>query len=250
MLRRILLIAKRDFTAAVMTKAFVIGLVVLPLLMGSGFLGFALMRVTQRDTVKRIAIVDHTGMAAAAIIRAAEMLSADDKSGSGRSQQLVPARYVFEEVRADDPLALSDRVRRHELAGFLEIGKDALDAPAESGKSRGQVALYTDTGNLNATQGWLMGAIDTGLKRARLARYGVDQSHFDEVFRGVPIESRSLVSRNEKTGEVRAGRKSSGADTAVPIVLMILRKAGALHWPVNPRPGAFLVSRKIPGPHQ
>ncbi len=61
MLRRILLIAKRDFTAAVMTKAFVIGLVVLPLLMGSGFLGFALLRVTQGETAKRIAIIDHTG---------------------------------------------------------------------------------------------------------------------------------------------------------------------------------------------
>jgi hypothetical protein len=27
-------------------------------------------------------------------------------------------------------------------------------------------------------------------------------------------------------------------------------KTGALHNPINPRIGAFLVSRKIPGPHQ
>ncbi len=217
MLRKILLIAKRDFIAAVMTKAFVIGLVVLPLLMGSGFLGFALLRVTQGDTAKRIAIVDHTGIAAAEIIRAAEVKTADDKADKAGLQQLAPAHYVFEEVRADDPLALSDRVRRHELAGFLEIGKGALDTSA-----RGQVVFYTDTGNMNAGQGWAVDAIFNGLRRARMARYGLDQSHFDDVFRAVPMESRSLVSRNEKTGEVRAGRKSSGAEAAVPIILMVL----------------------------
>jgi ABC-2 type transport system permease protein len=222
MLRRILLIAKRDFTAAVMTKAFLIGLVVLPLLMGSGFLGFALLRVTQSETAKRIAIIDQTGLAAAEIIRAAETKTAEDKADKTGPQQLVPAHYVFEEVRADDPLALSDRVRRHELAGFLEIGKGALDASAVNGKSSGQVVFYTDTGNMNASQGWVVDVIFNGLRRARLARYGVDQSHFDDVFRAVPFESRSLVSRDEKTGKIRAGRKSSAAESAVPIILMVL----------------------------
>ncbi len=222
MLRRILLIAKRDFTAAVMTKAFVIGLVVLPLMMGSGFLGFALLRVTQGETAKRIAIIDHTGIVAAAIIRAAEVKTADENADKTGPQRLVPARYVFEQVRADDAdeaqrLALSDRVRHRELAGFVDIGKGALDASAS-----GQVAFYTDTGNMNAAQGWLIDVIGIGLRRARLARYGVDQSHFDDVFRAVPMESRSLVSRDEKTGAVRAGRKSSGAESAVPIILMVL----------------------------
>jgi ABC-2 type transport system permease protein len=218
MLRRILLIAKRDFTTAVMTKAFVIGLVVLPLLMGSGFLGIALLRVTQSENAKRIAIIDHTGMAAAAIIRAAEVKTADDKADKTGSQQLVPARYVFEEVNPNEQrLALSDQVRQHKLAGFIEIGKDALDASA-----KGQVAFYTDTGNMNASQGWIIDVIGNGLRRARLARYGVDQSHFDDVFRAIPTETRSLVSRDEKTGDVRAGRKSGGAESAVPIILMVL----------------------------
>jgi ABC-2 type transport system permease protein len=228
MLRRILLIARRDYTAAVMTKAFVIGLVVLPLLMGSGFLGFALLRVTQGDTAKRIAIVDHTGIAAAAIIRAAEIRTAEDKTDKTRPAQIVPNRFVFEEVRAADKdaagqrLALSDQVRHREISGFLEIGKDALDASADRDKSSGQVALYTGTGNMNVAQAWLTGVIDQGLTRARLARAGVDQSRFEDALRGVPMESRSLVSRDEKTGEIRAGQKSSGAETAIPIVLMIL----------------------------
>ena len=106
-LRRILLIAKRDFTSAVMTKAFVIGLVVLPLLLGSGFLGFALLRVTQGETAKRIAIVDHTGMAAAA-----DHPGRGSKNGRGKSRP-EPVRSNWfrramcsRKLGADDPLAV------------------------------------------------------------------------------------------------------------------------------------------------
>jgi ABC-2 type transport system permease protein len=42
------------------------------------------------------------------------------------------------------------------------------------------------------------------------------------VLRSIPIESRSLVSRDQKTGAVRAGHKSSPVESAVPIVLMVL----------------------------
>ena len=38
-MRRILVVAKRDYLATIRTKAFIIGLVVAPLLFGGGFLG-------------------------------------------------------------------------------------------------------------------------------------------------------------------------------------------------------------------
>ena len=42
-LRKILLMAKRDYIESVRTKAFMIGLVVAPLLFGGGFLGVAIL---------------------------------------------------------------------------------------------------------------------------------------------------------------------------------------------------------------
>jgi ABC-2 type transport system permease protein len=220
MLRRILLIARRDYIAVVTAKAFLIGLVVLPLLMGSGFLGFAVLRVTQGETAKRIAIVDHTGVAAAAIIGAAEMKTAEDKADKS-APRLVASNYVFEEVKTGDRLALSDQVRHRELFAFIEIGKDALDPSANKDQPDGQVAVYSDA-NLNAAQAWVTDAIDTGLRRARLARDGMNQSQLNDAFRQVPVASMSLVSRDPKTGEIREGRKSGAAAAAVPIILMIL----------------------------
>jgi hypothetical protein len=47
-LHRILLIAKRDYLATIRTKAFIIGLVVAPILFGGGFLGVALIAKANR----------------------------------------------------------------------------------------------------------------------------------------------------------------------------------------------------------
>ena len=51
-MRRALLIAKRDYLAAVRTRAFLVGLVVAPMLFGGGFLGVALMRAKPDITLQ------------------------------------------------------------------------------------------------------------------------------------------------------------------------------------------------------
>jgi ABC-type Na+ efflux pump permease subunit len=59
MLRRILLIARRDYVAVVRTKAFIIGLVAFPILFGGGTVAAALMQ--NRGGTKRVVILDHPG---------------------------------------------------------------------------------------------------------------------------------------------------------------------------------------------
>jgi ABC-type Na+ efflux pump permease subunit len=68
---RILLIAKRDYVQTVLSKAYLIGLVLLPLMFGGGFLVLAITNRTTA-TVERIAVVDHTGVSAGAVIQACE----------------------------------------------------------------------------------------------------------------------------------------------------------------------------------
>ena len=47
-MRKILLMAKRDYIESVKTKAFILGLVVAPLLFGGGFLGFNAFRTSHK----------------------------------------------------------------------------------------------------------------------------------------------------------------------------------------------------------
>src|ERR1022692_1230097 len=70
-MRKILLMAKRDYIASVRTKTFIIGLVVAPLLFGGGGLGMAILnkRTDLRD--RRTALLPHTGLVAPLLWRAA-----------------------------------------------------------------------------------------------------------------------------------------------------------------------------------
>ncbi len=72
MIRRILLIAQRDYLNTILTKAYLFGLILLPLLLGGSFLGVALLaRGNAKD--QHVALIDRTGkVAGAAVIQAAE----------------------------------------------------------------------------------------------------------------------------------------------------------------------------------
>src|SRR5260370_37212269 len=96
-MRKVLLMAKRDYIESVKTKAFILGLVVAPLLFGGGFLGIALLKKRPDLKDKRIAIVDHTGLAPANIIRAAAEKHGKQINDKITGKQIAP-RYVFEDI--------------------------------------------------------------------------------------------------------------------------------------------------------
>ena len=68
-LRKILLMAKRDYIESVRTMAFIIGLVVAPLLFGGGFLGVAILKKKPDLRDKRIAVLDRTGLVGPVLAR-------------------------------------------------------------------------------------------------------------------------------------------------------------------------------------
>jgi ABC-2 type transport system permease protein len=227
-LRRILLLAKRDYLATIRTKAFLVGLVVAPILFGGGFLGIALLKSKPDINDRRVAIVDRTGVAASAVIQAAQKKNAEDLFDRVTHRQIAP-RYLFESLPPDpDPnaqrLALSDRVRGGQLFAFLEIGPEDLHPrhPRNDAAAAG-VACYTNAGAFDNTRRWLAGSINDGLRRVRLAQLGVGASHFDDVLAEISVERLSLVSRDVKTGQIREGHKKSELDDfAIPFGLMLL----------------------------
>ena len=234
-MHRILLIAKRDYLATIRTKAFIIGLVVVPLLFGGGFLSIALMQSKPDIKERRIAIVDGTGVVAAAVIQAAQEKSAKDLFDKTTHRQVQP-RYVFETLPpAADPklqrLALSERVRHEQLFAFIEIGSTVLDATPQAtlqatndkDSKPGPVSTYSNAGGFDEASRWLADSINEGVRRVRLARLGVDQSRLSDVLAGVKVDRFGLVSRDPKTGEIReAGKKNEGAEFAVPFGIMLL----------------------------
>lgn len=230
-MRRVLLIAKRDYIASVKTKAFLIGLIVAPLMFSGGFIGLGLMRSRPDVADRKIAIVDRTGKVAERIVAAAGEKNAKDLFDKVTGKQTAP-RYVFgivtsESAReAEQRLVLSDQVRRRDLYGFLEIGAAALhpakgDDAAKDPANR--VDYYSNAGGIDQARSWLSGPIADGLRRARMTEAGVPPERFDDLLANTTVQTMSLISRDEKTGAIGEAKKRSELEAfVVPFATMML----------------------------
>ena len=214
-MRRILLIARRDYLASVRSKAFLVGLLVAPLLFGGSFLATVLLKGQPGKQVRHIAVVDKTGTAAAAIVKQIEQQNLRDGFDKRTGVQVMP-KYEFETVAPDvkNPdaqlLALSNRVQSKELFAFIEIGANSA-------------GWYSNEGGFGETERWFAGPVNDGFRRIRLTELGVDGKQLDQALRPVPMESMNLVARDEKTGQIVPARKRGIAEGfAAPFVLAFL----------------------------
>jgi ABC-type Na+ efflux pump permease subunit len=231
-MRRIWLVTKRDYVAAIRSKPFLFGLIIAPILFGSGFIGLAIMKAKPDTRERRIAIVDRTGAVAAAIIDAAGEKNRKELFDKKSGHQVKP-RYVFETVAPDDGdpmgqrLELSGRLRRQELFAFLDIGRDVLrpanQDDAEKAPEASRINYYSNASGIDETRGWISGPVNDGVRRVRLARLGVEPNHFADVFAPATVQTMSLIVRDEKTGQVQDSRKKSDVEGfAIPFVLMMM----------------------------
>jgi len=224
-LRRILLVAKRDYLQMVGSKAYIVGLILLPLLFGGGFLVLPLAnRGNQAST--RIAVIDRTGVSATAVIQAAEETNRKAMASGPFGNPGVP-RFVFEEVKpqagqAAQLLTLSDQIRKGQLFAVLDIAPDALRPAGDPKQDR--IRYYTNSGGIvDQVALWLPAAVNDGLRRVRLTQLGVDPARVPDVLGYVAVVSMNLVSKNPATGNnVQSERKNPIQAGAVPFFLVFL----------------------------
>jgi ABC-2 type transport system permease protein len=227
-LNRILLVAKRDYLQMVRSKAYVLGLILLPLLFGGGFLAVVLSSKSNVAHQQRVAVIDRTGVSAAAIIQAGQ--EANRKAAATAPLAAPVPRLVFEEVKpdADQPaqlLTLCDRIRAGDLFLVIDIAPDALQPPKDS--KRELVRYYTSSGGLvDPLSLWLPGVVNDGLHRVRLAQLGVDPSRIPNVLGNVALVSMKLVDKDPATGRIMQGEKKnqlqSGAVAFFLVFLLIM----------------------------
>ena len=226
-MRRVLLIAKRDYLQTVLSKAYLIGLVLVPILIGASFLATSLaMRGNARD--QHIAIIDHTGASASAVIQAAEDASHRPLVSAPNGLRVMP-HFIFEEVQpeADQTaqlLSLSGRVRTGELSLVIDISADALlplsDPPSDPPKEL--VHFYSNSSGVEQTGISLPAAVNDGLRRVRLSKLGVDPARVPGVLQDVPVTAVSLVTQDPVTGKITGGDKKTVQAVLVPVFLAVL----------------------------
>jgi len=223
-MRRVLLVARRDYLAVVRTKAFIIGLVAFPILFGGGSLGVALMQNRTAPKSRTVAILDHTRVAAPEVIAAAQQRLPDNQDAPPGLQ--ATPHLEFEAITPDDAnpdqqrLDLSDRVRRGDLVAFVEIGSETLHPNANAKVSAG---YYSNTPGADGNSRVVGDAVSNGVRRARLKELGVGEDRFSDVLRPVPLQNMSLIARDPQTGAIHTPSKRGAAESfVIPFVLVLL----------------------------
>jgi ABC-2 type transport system permease protein len=234
-----LVIAAREYRAAVQTKAFIIGLLIMPLMMGGSAVAQKLLRNVRDTTEKRVAVVDRTGGQIYAVLQAA---LSGDVPGFPRPNVIlenVPPSADNPEAIAQQRYDLSERVRRGELFAFLEIGKDVFDVPplAPAAFATGPDADPTDylpeerftlryqsnRPTYDEFRRWADVVVTEAVRKRRADQLGLSAEDRRELAKRVPLISKGLSRINPQTGAIEDATESGRvAPFLVPAALMML----------------------------
>jgi ABC-2 type transport system permease protein len=238
MLRRILVIALREYNAAVRTKAFLVSLVLFPVLMLGSFGVQSLLHGMGDTKPKHFAVIDRTageGVLAALLAAAAERNTPTAQPKSEYILERVPPPSADELPALR--LAQSERVRKGELAGIIEIGPDVDDvAPpaAELGpfeepdsvpvfEQRMSVRFQAHSHTAREFTEWLRRSVSAAVEERRCRQRGLDLGTVRDVRRPVPLVELGLSARDPRTGQIHDGEQVNHiASFLVPAALVML----------------------------
>ena len=184
-MNKILVIANREFRAIVGTKAFLIVITLMPVLMFGGIAVQKMLEGRVGPAEKKIAVLDGTGVLFESLAAAAQSHNEheifDLPSGKQIKPRLVleagPAGKVTEETR----FQLSEQIRRRQIDAFLEIpaGIDRMPTGGELAKAN----LYAENAAMMEEQGWLRNALGNAVRSRRLQAAHIDPTLVDRASR-------------------------------------------------------------------
>ena len=218
-MKRVLTIAQSEFLTLVKTKAFIIGIFLMPVLM-VGFFTFMSYAERHADTETRaFAVLDASGMFYDAIATAAGTYN--DKSGSGTNQagpHFVPKRVDLAGRTVDDiKVELSDQVRKKELFAFVDIPANVLDADQKAA-----VHYYAENTSYERLPDWLRTTLNDEIAKRRFDGAGVDRALVSKLTSRTPLTTFGLVERASDGKVSEAKEVDEVARFVFPFFFLIL----------------------------
>ena len=222
-MRKIWTVAWTEYLNAVRSKAFIIGLLALPVMMFGGLIVGHIAKDKVDIRPRRLAVLDQSGIFLPLLeTKAAERNANELFASTNRTKQIRPA-FEIEAVSTNTAfdealeLTLSDRVRRKELFAFLVIRPDATAIGATNA-----VSYFTETASYEELPRWLNRVIGDEVKRLRFEAAGVDRVLVQRLT--TPVEIRELgLTKRDASGKIQGAKETNRAATIlVPMATVIL----------------------------
>jgi ABC-2 type transport system permease protein len=223
-MRKTLIIAKREYRAMITTKAFLIMLVMMPVLMGGSI--FFQEQIRQRVNLddKRIVVLDQTGKLYQQLSEVAETRNNKAIFDSATGVQNKP-RYRLERgsdgpVTDQTRLHLSARIRRGEIYAFVEIPEKVF--VISSSGSGSKVNYYAQSTVFSEEKNWFQQSINDAVRHHRLREAKIDPEAVDRAGTRVSVEGRGLFGMTSDGKAKAAAPKSDKLSFLLPFGIMML----------------------------
>ncbi len=250
-MKKILTIAIREYKAMVGTKAFLISIVMMPILMLGGLLAIQLLNKVGEVKERRIAVADGTGQLIEVLQQSAEarnqsidrMLSSEegseaDDSFGGPSMNRAE-KFFIEAVESDlsddQRVEYCELIENQEWYGLLEIPATALVinvqtevrgsrniAPNGAEKDPQKIKFYSQDSGLSPARGWLQSVISEHIKNQRLQAASVDPALVAKASVPTQVQGLGLVRRLSDGTVKEAQEKDTLSAIFLPMGVMML----------------------------
>jgi ABC-2 type transport system permease protein len=223
-MRRILAIARFEFFAAVRTRAFVLGVLFIPLFMVCAVLLEIVAEYRTGTAERRFAVVDDGGLYEA-IERRATQHNGEPYPGDRYLPRLESRGSSTPE---EHRLLLSDRVRSGDLFAFVEIPKSALE-PEGSGE---KIRYYSDHPTYDGLRRFLVDTLNDEIRTRRLRAAHIDAELVEKLETPVEIEHLRPPERLASAGEIRPAEpvdtlRAFGVPAGVMFLLFLVAMGSA-----------------------
>jgi ABC-2 type transport system permease protein len=218
MKNKALIVATSEFTTLVRSKAFIIGLMMMPVFSGIA-IGMAHFTKDATDIKDRaFAVVDRTGTIFAPMKAAADQWNAGARAAS---PQVVPLYFPSEvKVEPGDQgalAALSERVRRNEIYAFVDIPANALDPTSTE-----PVRYYSNHPAYRPLPAWISATINREIVNHRFRDAAVDRALVARLTKRVDMSELGLLERDQ-AGAIKAAPPVDKVRTlAIPLGMMMV----------------------------
>jgi ABC-2 type transport system permease protein len=219
-MNRVLIVASSEFQTLIKTKAFIISILLVPVLVGAsiGFQAFAEKRLDRED--RALAVIDHTGVLYAPLAAAASELNRSVDQAAARTGPRFLPTSIDPRGRSADAvkLELSDRVKKKDLFAFVEIPATILDANATAES----IGYYTETPSYETLPNWLNRTLTDVIVERRFKQAAIDSALVTKLRRGIALSRLGLLERGPDGAAIQAKPVNMLATFVLPFGLMYL----------------------------
>ncbi len=235
-MRKVIVVAVRDYQAAVRTKGFIVSLIAIPVLMGGSIAVQALTKDRVDLVDRKVAVVDQTGVLFEGLRAAAEARNAGEifeGEGDNRKQKqpkfLITKADVDGGTLAERTYVLSQKVRDGELFAFVVIKPEVLSPqmvnkiPSDSeGGSAKPIKYYSNNPTFEQLPRWLRSALNLQIRNVRLQQANIDPKLIAQLTVPAALANLGLVERDESGQITKAKETNELATFLLPFGLLML----------------------------